>query len=432
MQHKTINSPGNNYLKNLLTGNTGAISLSKSIAIYCIVSLFLFFEMAVQVSPSVMSSQLMHDLNISAFGLGIMSGFYFYTYSAMQISSGFLLDRFNPRLIIGISILICSLGAIFFAYSTNIYLGSLARSLMGSGSAFAFVSVLVVTADLFPSKYFAALVGVTQMLAAFGAMAGQMPIGMLLTSIGWRATMLLIAFVGIVLAVIVLVMVKYPKKPTASKSILCTVKADLPKIMSNPQSWYIAFYSCLLWAPMSGFASLWGVPYLTSFDKLSHADAAWICSFMWLGLALASPFLGVVSTAVKNRIYPLSIAGLIGLISFGLILECEFSKMALAILLFLAGAACSGQALSFAVIKENNPDSIKATAIAFNNMAVVISGAIFQPLIGKFVVTHSANNVISYDPASFKYGLSILLLAYLMAFLIPLFLIKESKLHKLV
>jgi acyl-CoA reductase-like NAD-dependent aldehyde dehydrogenase len=39
----------------------------------------------------------------------------------------------------------------------TIYIAILARLLMGLGSAFAFVSVLVVTADLFPASYFATL-----------------------------------------------------------------------------------------------------------------------------------------------------------------------------------------------------------------------------------------------------------------------------------
>jgi hypothetical protein len=75
-------------------------SFKKSLWIYSIVSLFLIFEMAVQVSPSVMSSSLMQDLGISAFSLGLMSGIYFYTYTSMQIPSGLLFDRITPKIII--------------------------------------------------------------------------------------------------------------------------------------------------------------------------------------------------------------------------------------------------------------------------------------------------------------------------------------------
>src|SRR6478752_2079582 len=137
------------------------ISNGKAIFLYSLVSFFLFFEMAIQVSPSVMAPELMNDLNIGTFGLGIMSGIYFYTYTAMQIPSGMLFDQHNPRTIITLSILTCVIGTLLFALSQNIYMGCLARLLMGSGSAFAFVSVLVVTADLFKSRYFATITGIT-------------------------------------------------------------------------------------------------------------------------------------------------------------------------------------------------------------------------------------------------------------------------------
>jgi len=107
------------------------ISIKRAILIYCVVSLFLVFEMGVQVSSGVMAAPLMRDLNIGAFSLGIMSGFYFYTYAGMQIPSGILFDRFSPKLIILISIFVCSLGTFTFAGIHDIYFGSLARLLMG-------------------------------------------------------------------------------------------------------------------------------------------------------------------------------------------------------------------------------------------------------------------------------------------------------------
>lgn len=394
---------------------------------YGIVSFFLFFEMAVQVSPSVMSYQLMHDLHIGSFGLGIMSGIYFYTYTAMQVPSGLLFDKYNPRLLITLSVLTCAAGTLLFAVAGNIYMGCFARLLMGFGSAFAFVSVLVVTADLFKSKYFAAMTGVTQMLAAFGAMAGQMPISALLSHIDWRNTLLVLSVIGVVLSGIVWKFLNYERTSVAPIKTQgrMQLKVNLKKIATHSQTWYVAFYACLLWAPMSSFASLWGVPFLMNVDHLSQNTAAFLCSLMWLGLAVASPLLGMLSTGLNNRVMPLAISALVGAIAFYLVVQGHFSPFLLGILLFLAGAACAGQALSFAVVKENNLDSEKATAIAFNNMAVVISGAIFQPLIGKLIESDKTGSVSSYNINHFKGGLFIVLFAYIIGFLVALFCIKE-------
>jgi predicted MFS family arabinose efflux permease len=404
--------------------DANAVSIFKLIVIYSFVSFFLFFEMAIQVTPSVMSTELMNDLNISSLGLGILSGIYFYTYTAMQLPSGFLFDRFNPRIIITLSILTCSIGVMLFSFADNIYLGSLARLIMGCGSAFAFVSVLVVSADLFKPKHFAVMAGVTQMLAAFGAMAGQMPIEIFIAAVGWRETMLLLSAVGFALAAIVFCLVNYKKTQSNLIKSNSSIQRDFKKILKEPQTWYIALYSCLLWAPMSGFASLWGVPFLTNVSHFSQNDSALLCSLMWLGLAVASPLIGIISNASKSRVMPLVIAAAIGAISFTLILKFNLSKTIVGILLFFAGVACSGQALSFALVKENNQSSITATAIAFNNMAIVISGAIFQPLIGKVISSHQLSN---HTVENFKYGLSILICSYVVAFVIASVFINETR-----
>ncbi len=107
-------------MQNSLVKDNNKISNSKAILLYGVVSFFLFFEMAIQVSPSVMSSQLMNDLHMGSFGLGIMSSVYFYSYTAMQLPSGLLFDRYNPRIIITLSILVCALGTLLFAIANNI------------------------------------------------------------------------------------------------------------------------------------------------------------------------------------------------------------------------------------------------------------------------------------------------------------------------
>lgn len=398
----------------------------KAIALYLIASLFLVFEMAVQVSPSVMASELMHDLNLSAFALGLMSGVYFYTYTAMQVPSGLLFDRFKPRLIISLSILTCASGCLVFGLAHHYYLGCLARLLTGFGSAFAFVSVLVVAADLFHARYFPLLTGLTQMLAALGAMMGQMPIRLMVQHVGWRPTMFGLSAVGLLLMVCVWLLMDYKKLPQQQNcQFSCTpkVKQSLSILLKNPQTWFIAGYACLLWAPMSGFASLWGVSFLSQINALSTESAAFYCSLMWLGLAIASPVLGLLASWLNNIRLLLILSAAVGACAFAVLLFKPLPSVYLSAMLLLAGGACAGQALSFAVVKDNNPPQLKATAIAFNNMAVVISGAIVQPLIGSFLTHKSADRYLLSD---YQHGLVVILAAYLVGALLAWWFIRPA------
>lgn len=402
------------------------MSRKKAILIYIMVSLFLAFEMAVQVSPSVMASDLMHSLSIGAFSLGIMSSVYFYSYTSMQIPSGLLFDRFSARTILVFAVMICSVGSILFGCITSFYFGCLARLLMGIGSAFAFVSVLVMASRLFNSKWFPILTGITQMLAALGAMSGQLPIRLLINDFGWRDTMYILGAIGIALAFILACLLnnsehKSSREVSQYDNEFTSIKSSLKLIVVNPQSWLIAIYACLLWAPMSGFASLWGVSFLEKFDGLSVNSAALYCSMMWLGLAVGSPLLGVFATLINKKTIPLTLSALVGIISFGFALYFHMHGATLILCLFFSGAACSGQALSFRLVKENNPQQIRGVAIAFNNMAVVISGVIFQPLIGWLLRTTDINGLVNI-----QFSLSVILIAYAASFFIALFLIRDT------
>jgi len=403
-------------------------------AVYSLTVLFLIFEMGVQVSPSVMTSQLMQDLHMNTFQLGLMSGFYFYTYAAMQIPSGLLFDYHNPRIIISTAILVCSLGALAFSFATGIYTAIFARLLMGLGSAFAFISVLVVSADLFSHKRFALLTGITQMLAAIGAMMGQIPVSILVGKYGWRHVMVYIAIIGFFLTALIWKFVNYERaadKATTSTEGYHSIFNNLKSILQVKQTWLIGLYAFLLWAPMSGFTSLWGIPYLETTFHMTHTTAASLCALMWVGLAVASPILGWFSTAIHRRILPLWLSAFIGLFGFSFVL---FSKATaglwiIGIGIFLAGFACSGQALSFSLIKDINHPKQKGTAIAFNNMAVVISGAFFQPVIGKLLSVFHQNDLLttsSYSVSAFRYSLLLIFGCYLLASLLAKFFLKES------
>ena len=156
---------------------------------------------------------------------------------------------------------------------------------------------------------------------------------------------------------------------------------------------------------------------------------------MWLGLATASPLLGWVSTATKSRKWPLALSALVGSIVFASLLIFPIHSISLVgFLVFVAGMACSGQALSFTTVKEINSARQRATAIAFNNMAVVISGAIFQPILGRLLDFHCKRNagtqIVAFCQAHhFKMSMILILAAYVVSFIMAIFFIQESYLR---
>jgi MFS family permease len=406
----------------------------RAIIVYGLAAAFLCYEMALQVSPSVMTHQLMRDLSIDAAGLGIISGFYFYSYTLMQIPAGLLFDRYSTRWLTTISLLVCAAGATFFGMADSVMFASLGRFFMGLGSAFAFIGVLVVATRWFSLKYFAFLVGIAQFLAAMGAMGGEAPLATAVNSYGWRVTITWLAFVGGLLALCILFIVHHKpegSEHSAQKSRDFGIMRSIRTVLGNTQTWWLGLYAFANWAPITAFASLWGVPYLMARYAVSNTLASEAMAMVWLGLGLASPLLGWYSDQMGRRRGLLNFCALIGVLAaVGILYVPNMPFAATFVLLFAFGVATAGQILSFAVVRDINRPEVTATAIGVNNMAVVAGGALFQPLVGYLLRLNwqgeMANNTPVYSVDAYTVALLVVPLCFLVSYVAGQFLIRET------
>jgi len=385
-------------------------------------ALFYLYEFVLQVSPSVMTQELMRDFNLDAAGLGAMAAFYYYSYTIMQIPAGMLYDRFGPRLLITVATLVCAAGAVFFAFTQTIALAALGRALMGIGSAFAFIGPLVLLSRWFPPQYFALMAGIVQSMSSVGAIGGQVPLAHMIHSMGWRHAFEILAYVGVVLAVVVWLVVR--DRPTKThdhsgahadtkRDSVAQVWKNLKAIFGKTQTWWLGLYSFTSWAPATGFAALWGVPYLCKLYGITTGEASTICSFLWIGVGLGSPIIGWWSDKIELRCKPLELSALLGLISLALALYVPVPEWMMCILMLGIGLSASGQSLSFGLVRDINLPSTVGAAIGFNNMAVVLTGALLQPLVGWLVQVQwnhalDAHGVPDYAIADYRVGMTVL------------------------
>lgn len=397
--------------------------------------LFYLYEFVLQVSPSVMTTELMRDLKLNAAGLGAVSAFYYYAYTPMQIPAGLLYDRFGPRILITIAILICASGAFFFGLTNNVAMASLGRFFMGIGSAFSFIGALVLVAHWFPPRYFALLAGIVQLMSSVGAIVGQAPLAKVVENFGWRHTIMCVSLIGIGLSALVWWIVRdRPDGQTTRAAQSNSNRGELKRlkhVCGKSQTWWLGLYSFTSWAPITAFAALWGVPYLVSLYGISTAQASSACSMIWLGIGLGSPFIGWVSDKLGRRCAPLSAASAIGIVALTSILY--FSTLPLGVMyvfLFFLGVAATGQSLSFGLVKDMNPNSVVGTAIGFNNMTVVAGGALFQPLVGILLQMHWAGQTVSgapvYTLSDYRVAMSILPVCYVVGLIVSLWFLKET------
>jgi len=403
----------------------------RAIVIYLICALFLLFEMAVQSSPSVIANNLMTDLHINAFGLSIIVAFYFLSYALMQIPVGLLLDRFPLKSTLTLAILCCALGVILFASASSLFLLSASRFLMGFGSAFAFISVLVTATEWFDAKYFALLVGIAQCIAAIGGMAGEYPLSIMVNHYGWRDSMYSLAAVGVVLMALAFSFVKNSSRKSFIQNFdIDSITHALKLIVKERQSLWVFIYTFCAWSPIVVFIELWGVPFLVLKLGISNKLGSEVLIFSWLGLMVTSPILGWFSEKIQKRKRLMVYCAVVGLGSSLILIFVPHLTLSLCMLLFfLLGVSASGQILSFAMINDMfGKKGVIGTAIGFTNMAVVLGGLLLQPIGGFLLQSHAniTHHSDLYTLGDYQFSLSLVPVFILVGVLVSLFSLKES------
>lgn len=382
-----------------------------------------FIEYFARVAPGVMVDSLMRDFNVQALALGSLSAFFYYAYVGMQIPVGILIDRFSLRWLLTTMILMCAIGCFIFALTSQLSIAALARLLMGFGAAFAFVSALKVASVWFPARRFGLLAGLTQAVGMLGAALGQMPMAYLVDHLGWRATLMVITIIMLLLALVIAsIMCDRTAQNRAASKLSYSPWSGLVVVLKNSQSWWNALFAGLLYAPTAALAELWGIKFFRQAYHLSNEIAAMAIGFIFIGWAIGSPINGGISDRIKRRKPMLILSAFLSLLFASIVLMLPHLPLWLLFsLLFLYGVANTGVATAYAVASEINPHSVSGTSVAFANMASVLIGAGFQPLIGWLLEKNwdglRIHGVPIYSVADFHSALLVLLLSLLLALL---------------
>jgi MFS family permease len=392
---------------------------------------FFFYKYLVQVSPSVMTNDLMKTFQINAAGLGNLSAFYFYAYLIMQVPVGILIDKYSPRLLTAAAIFVCGLSTFIFSQTNSLGLACVARALIGAGAAFAAVSCFKLVTLWFSPKRFALVSGLCMTAAMLGGVGGQMPLSFLTQSVGWRAALQLISVMGIILGVVYLLIVRDKPMPLPRKiHNKGSFWGNSIFVLRSKQAWLLSFYSGLAFAPVSVFGGLWGVPFLEISYHLSRNSAAFAVSWIFIGFAVGAPFLGWLSDFIAQR-KPILFAGTcIAFICIMMIIYSPTNDVGvLSLLLFFFGFGTSGFFTSFAMIRELFPLGLAGTVLGIMNTFDAVCEALFEPAVGAVLDLtwdgRVADGIHLFSVDSYHMSLLLLPLSLLIAFVL-LFFIKET------
>lgn len=351
-----------------------------------------------RVAPSVIVDDLMLAFALDATLLGTLSATYFYTYAALQVPLGILIDRYGARAILTGGAVTAALGGILFALATGLWSALLARALIGGGVAVSYIGTLKLVGAWFPLHRFGLLAGLTLAAGTAGAIGAQVPLALVVASFDWRPTLLAIGVAGLAIAVLIVTVVR-DRPPVAQATTSTTAGAALSAtpsgppsatpelgllaILARPETWLLVTVTGLTGAPILAFAGLWGVPYFVQVHGLERTAAAALTSLMLVAWAIGGPALGALADRVGSRArLILVIAGSNALLWLPFALYPTL-PLAFALPLMLAlGLGGGAMIIAFAIVRTVFGTASSGKAFGIVNTSVLLFGAAGQTVFG--------------------------------------------------
>lgn len=247
---------------------------------------------------SILIEPIKADLDVSDFGMGLLSGTAFAIfYATLGMPLALVADRWNRRNLIGLSLAIWSGMTALSGLAMNFWQLAVARIGVGIGEAGCSPSAHSMLADLYPANERATALGIYSLGIPFGIMFGLFAGGAIADTFGWRVAFFIVGIPGLILSAIVFFTIKEPPRGHADGHSLLDAAAGHPSIMQVFR-FLLARRSFVHMAVGGGLTAFVGYGLITwapTFFVRSH-DMSLTEAGFWLGLVLGIPGgLGIVA-----------------------------------------------------------------------------------------------------------------------------------------
>jgi predicted MFS family arabinose efflux permease len=335
---------------------------------------------------AVISPELTTELGISAASLGLLTSAYFLAFAATQVPAGMLLDRYGPRRVEPVLLLVAAGGALAFAASDGLAGLAFSRVLIGAGVAVCLMSPLKAISAWYPGNRQASLSGWMMVAGGSGALLATAPLAAALTVVSWRVVFVALA-VATVAAAALLFFTVPDVPPPAHAPDWAEQWRGVKRVFRSPRFWWLCPLAATAMGSFMAIQGLWSVPWLMEIDGYTRAVAA--AHLLVLGIAIVIGYfgLGLFATRLAQRgigarhLFALGFAISIGALALITTRAVAFTYLPWA----LYGFGSAVNVLGFTVLSEGFPRELTARANTALNLLMFGGSFAMQWGIGLFV-----------------------------------------------
>ncbi|WP_115711469.1 MFS transporter [Legionella sainthelensi] len=377
------------------------MSTSRVVAwfVWVVASIFYAYQYVLRVMPNIMMDDITSQFHIDATVFGQFSGIYYLGYSLMHLPIGIMLDRFGPRKVMTVCILLPVIGLLPLIFADNWIYPLIGRALIGIGSSAAILGTFKIIRMSFKEQYFSRMLSFSVMIGLIGAVYGGGPVSYLSHTLGYKVVVEIFIVLGLILACITYLIVP-EEKPTYHSSVFTNVKT----VFSNKKVILLCFFAGLMLGPLEGFSDVWGSGFLKHVYGLEPSVANYLPSMIFIGMCFGSPVLSLIAEKTGYYLGTIITAGITMCLVFVALVAGVLTVSSITVCFILVGMCCAYQILAIYKVSTYVPDHLAGLTTAIANMIIMIFGYGFHTVIGMVINTHGGIR----DASAFIYGIGVI------------------------
>lgn len=376
--------------------------------IWSILTLSFVLALFLRMSTAVIADNLSQELGFSSVQISNIASLTLYAYAFMQIPAGILIDKYGPRKISSIGVIIAGIGSILFGLIKVIGLAYISRIMVGIGTSVILLSVFKIQGNWFKEEEFGSVTAKFAFIGNLGSVLATFPLVYLNEFIGWRNSFILIGCLGLIIGTLIHIIVRnnpyeygFKVEVKAEDSIeKVNIIEGLKSVLKNKATWYNSFIMFSLVGVSTAISSLWGVKYIVDVYQVNKSSAAFIISFLTYGFVFGSVIMNILFNKIKGSKFDIIRIGasinVILWMTVVLIFNMKPPIMLLPIIFFIIGTVNMGHLQAFNDAKEKNEKIYLGLSSSIINTAEFIGSGLINLFVAFIIQANFFNLAIGY------------------------------------
>ena len=255
---------------------------------------FLFRSLNAVVAPALRS-----ELGLDDAAIGVVTSLYLAAFVVAQLPAGVALDRFGPRRVAPLLLLVTAVGAVVFALGQDVVTLSIGRALIGLGLSVALMCGFKANVLYWPIARLPLVNAIMMTFGGLGAAMATRPVQWLLVDHDWRHVFFALA--AITVAVALYQILAAPAYARGGKGRLSEEVRGLVGVLKAPLFWRAGLAPTFSLGVWICYASFWAAGWLRDVAHLDEPSVGVALFALSLAIVPGYFFSGMIVDLLHRR-----------------------------------------------------------------------------------------------------------------------------------